>query len=185
MPQQPDATALTARQRAMVEAWDRHTAAEFETTDIDATMATMTDDPHVNHVPVMTGGFGREGVRYFYTTYFIGHHPRDTDVELVSRTVGMNRIVDELVHTFTHDIEMPWILPGVPPTGKRVELPVVAIVEFDDGKIRHEHIYWDQASVLAQVGLLDEAELPVLGARQARKVLDPSLPSNALIDRSR
>lgn len=185
MPERGDSVEFTPEQRAMIETWERHTAAEFETADIEATMATMTDDPHVNHVPVVTGGVGREGVRQFYRTYFVGHHPADTEVELVSRTVGESRIVDELVHTFTHDIDMPWILPGVPPTGKRVELPVVAIVEFEDGKIAHEHIYWDQASVLAQIGLLDTRELPVVGARQAQKVLDPGLPPNALIDRAR
>lgn len=176
---------LTQAQRAMVETWDKHTAAEFETANIDSTMATMTGDPHVNHVPVLTGGVGREAVRRFYTTYFIGRHPEDTRVQLISRTVGTDRIVDELIHTFTHDIEMPWILPGVPPTGKEVHLPVVAIVQFEDGKIAHEHIYWDQASVLAQIGLLDESDLPIAGVRAARKLRDPSLPSNELIERTR
>lgn len=176
---------LTAAQRAMVETWEKHTASEFETADIDATMATMTDDPHVNHVPVMTGGVGREGVRRFYTNHFIGRHPEDSETRLISRTVGEDRIVDELVHTFTHDIQMPWILPGVPPTGKEVHLPVVAIVQFEDGKIAHEHIYWDQASVLAQVGLLAEGDLPMVGARAARKLLDPTLPSNELIEDAR
>lgn len=176
---------LTPAQREMVETWEAHTAAEFETADIDRTMATMTGDPHVNHVPVMTGGVGSEGVRRFYSTHFVGRHPEDTEAQLVSRTVGTNRIVDELVHTFTHDIEMPWILPGVAPTGKVVRLPIVAIVQFENGKIAHEHIYWDQASVLAQIGELDEDPLPITGAAAARKVLDPRLPSNELIERTR
>lgn len=186
MPDRDSARKLTPEQRAMVATWERHTASEFQTADIDATMATMTEAPHVNHVPVMTGGVGREGVRRFYTAHFIGRHPPDTEVELVSRTVGRSRIVDELVHSFTHSIEMPWILPGIAPTAERVELPVVAIVEFDEeGRIAHEHIYWDQASVLAQIGLLDTTELPVVGAAQARKVLDPALPPNELIERGR
>lgn len=176
---------LTPAQRTMVETWDRHTGAEFERADIAATMATMTDDSHVNHVPVMTGGVGGEAVRRFYTSYFIGHHPKDTRFQLISRTVGEDRVVDELIHSFTHDIEMPWILPGVPPTGKEVHLPVVVIVQFENGKIAHEHIYWDQASILAQIGLLDEGELPIVGAQAASKLLDPKLPSNRLIERNK
>jgi carboxymethylenebutenolidase len=178
-----DTTGLTPRQASMVELWEEHMASEFETADVEATMATMTERPYLNHVPVMTGGVGREGVRRFYATYFIGHHPGDTRVDLVSRTVGESRIVDEMIHSFTHDMEMPWMLPGVEPTGKRIEVPVVAVVEFEGGKIAHEHIYWDQASVLAQAGLLDTARLPITGARQAHKVLDPELQPNELIDR--
>lgn len=174
---------LTPSQQAMVETWDRHTAAEFDEKSIDATMATMTATPFVNHVPVMTGGVGSEQVRDFYRKHFIPAHPPDTEVVPVARTVGRNRIVDELVHKFTHSIEMPWILPGVPPTGKRVEFGVIVVVEFEDGKIAGERIYWDQASVLAQVGLLDPDRFPVTGAEASRKVLDPaSEPSNRLIE---
>ena len=138
---------LTPDQQAMVEIWERHTAAEFEEKSINATMATMTSDPFVNHVPVMTGGVGSGEVRHFYSTYFIPGHPPDTEVIPVARTVGDDRVVDELIHKFTHTIEMPWILPGVPPTGKRVEVAVIVVVQFKDGKIAGERIYWDQASV--------------------------------------
>jgi carboxymethylenebutenolidase len=179
-----DTAGMTQRQASMVELWEKHMSSEFDTGDVDATMATMAGQPYLNHVPVMTGGVGHDGVRSFYARYFIGHHPGDTRVELVSRTVGESRIVDEMIHTFTHDIEMPWILPGVEPTGRRIEVPVVAIVEFEGGKIAHEHIYWDQASVLAQAGLLDATKLPVTGARQAHKVQDPELRPNELIDRA-
>ena len=79
---------------------------------------------------------------------------------------------------------MDWMLPGLAPTGKRIEVPLIAIVRFREGKLAHEHIYWDQASVLVQLGLLDAGALPVAGVESARKVLDPSLPSNALIGRT-
>jgi carboxymethylenebutenolidase len=175
---------LSPHQQAMVEIWEKHMAAEFKTKNIDATMATMTADPYVNHVPVMTGGVGYDEVRRFYSTYFIPGQPADTEVVPVTRTVGKDRIVDELIHKFTHTIEMQWILPGVPPTGRRVEIAVVVVVQFKDGKIAGEHIYWDQASVLAQVGLIDARKLPATKSEASRKVIDASQePSNALIKR--
>ena len=162
--------------------FDDHVAAEFVDMDLDATMATMTDDPYVNHVPAMTGGVGLEGVRRFYGDHFIGKWPRDIAITAVSRTVGESQVVDELILTFTHDIEMPQLLPGVAPTGKPVQLAFCVVVGFEDGKVAHEHIYWDQASLLVQVGLLDPAELPVTGAEQADNVLDPRAhPLNRLI----
>jgi carboxymethylenebutenolidase len=165
--------------------FDDHVAAEFVDMDLDATMATMTADPYVNHVPVMTGGVGLEGVRQFYGDHFIGKWPRDIEITPVSRTVGENQVVDELVLAFTHDIEMPQLLPGVAPTGKHVQLAFCVVVGFRDGKVSHEHIYWDQASLLAQVGLLDASQLPVTGAEQAGNVLDPRAhPLNELIRRS-
>ncbi len=175
---------LTPRQQAMADLWDAHTRAEFKDSSLEQTMATMTDAPFVNHVPVITGGTGQEQVRHFYGTYFIPCQPPDSEIQSIARTVGDNRLVDELIHSFTHTIEMPWILPRVPPTGKRVELAVIVVVEFEDSKIAGERIYWDQASVLVQVGLLDQAALPVWGAEVAQKVADPGQPSNGLIDRS-
>ena len=163
--------------------FDDHVAAEFVDMDLDATMATMADDPYVNHVPVMTGGVGFEGVRQFYSDHFIGKWPHDIAITPVSRTVGDDQVVDELVLSFTHDIEMPQLLPGVAPTGKPVQLAFCVVVGFEDGKVAHEHIYWDQASLLVQVGLLDRSGLPVTGAEQAANVLDPrAQPMNALID---
>jgi carboxymethylenebutenolidase len=174
---------LTPSQRKMVELWEKHTASEFDTKSIEDTMSTMTEEPYVNHVPVMTGGLGFDKVRKFYSEYFIPSQPPDTEIVLISRTVGTDRIVDELIHKFTHTTVMSWILPGVPPTGKRVEHGVVAIVHFKDGKIDSENIYWDQASILVQIGLLDPKTLPVAGRETARKLLDPSLPSNELMKR--
>jgi carboxymethylenebutenolidase len=162
--------------------FDDHVAAEFVHMDLEATMATMADDPYVNHVPVMTGGVGVDGVRAFYGDHFIGKWPKDIEITPVSRTVGESQVVDELVLSFTHDIEMPQLLPGVAPTGKHVRLAFCVVVGFEDGKVHHEHIYWDQASLLAQVGLIDPEELPVTGAEQAGNVLDPrARPLNELI----
>jgi carboxymethylenebutenolidase len=162
--------------------FDDHVAAEFVSMDLDATMATMTEDPYVNHVPVMTGGVGVDDVRQFYGDHFIGKWPQDIEITPVSRTVGESQIVDELVLSFTHDIEMPQLLPGVAPTGRPVRLAFCVVVGFEDGKVAHEHIYWDQASLLAQVGLIDPAELPVTGAEQAEAVLDVrSQPLSRLI----
>ena len=172
--------------RDIATVFDDHVAAEFVDMDLDATMATMAEDPYVNHVPVMTGGVGFEGVRQFYGDHFIGKWPADIAITPVSRTVGESQVVDELVLSFTHDIEMPQLLPGVAPTGRHVQLAFCVVVGFADGKVAHEHIYWDQASLLAQVGLLDPSELPITGPEQAGNVLDPrARPLNELIRRSR
>jgi carboxymethylenebutenolidase len=166
--------------------FDEHLAAEFAQRDLDATMATMTDDPCVYHVPVMTGGVGIEGVRRFYGDHFIGKWPEDTQITPVSRTVGADQVVDELVVSFTHDIEMDQLLPGVAPTRKSVRLPICVVVRFEGGKVAHEHIYWDHASVLVQVGLLDATELPATGAEQAENLFDPRAKvMNALMDKPR
>ena len=162
--------------------FDDHVAAEFVDMDLEATMATMTDEPYVYHLPAMTGGVGAANVRQFYGDHFIGKWPSDIEIAPVSRTVGDDQVVDELVLSFTHDIEMPQLLPGIAPTGRHVRLPFCVVVRFEDGKVHHEHIYWDQASLLTQVGLIDPAELPVTGAQQAENVLDPQArPLNTLI----
>jgi carboxymethylenebutenolidase len=163
--------------------FDEHVAAEFAEKDLDAAMATMADDAYVNHVPVMTGGVGHDEVRRFYGRHFIGKWPEDTEITPVSRTVGADQVVDELVISFTHDIQMDQLLPGVPPTSRSVRLPFCVVVKFEDGRIAHEHIYWDQASLLMQVGLLDRAGLPVTGAEQAENLVDPrARPMNELIN---
>ena len=164
--------------------FDAHVHAEFVARDIEATMTTMADDPYVTHVPVMTGGSGRDEMRRFYSSYFIGRWPVDTELKPISRTIGQGRVIDEFVLSFTHDREMPAMLPGISPTGRKVELPTVVVMGVENGKVTHEHIYWDQGSLLAQIGLLDPAKLPVTGAEQARKLLNPKLPSNELIYRA-
>jgi carboxymethylenebutenolidase len=176
---------LTAAQQRLVDVWEAHLRGEFVTRSVEATMETMGDRPSVCHVPVLTGGVGEEQIRAFYATDFIPQIPPDWALTPVSRTVGTDRLVDELVVRFTHTVEMDWMLPGVPPTGRTVECATVVIVEFRDGQLVRERIYWDQASVLVQLGLLDAQTLPVAGVESARKVLDPSLPSNMLIERGR
>lgn len=165
--------------------FDEHVANEFVAMDVDATMATMSSDPCVNHVPTMMGGVGRAAVEKFYADHFVGHWPSDTTIKPVSRTVGTNRVVDELVLSFTHDVPMDAFLPGVAPTGRPVRLAVVALVDFEDDKVAAERIYWDQASLLVQVGLLDDASLPVTGSVQADKVLDNDIRGNQLLCRGR
>jgi carboxymethylenebutenolidase len=165
----------------LVTLWEAHCRYEFETRDVDATMATMVAEPYVNHIPTMTGGVGQEALKRFYANHFIGANPHDFAMTPVSRTAGMDRVVDEFIVRFTHTTEIDWMLPGVAPTGRPVEIPMIAIVQFRGDKLVHEHIYWDQASVLVQIGLLDPKGLPVVGVEQARKVIDKTLPSNTLM----
>src|SRR5689334_5208981 len=170
-------------QQTLSQRWDDHVKYEFATRNTDHTIETMVHDAYVNHVPVMTGGVGHEQLRRFYSTDFIPQMPPDTAMTPVSRTIGVDRVVDEMVFEFTHTIKMDWMLPGVEPTGKHVKVALVVIVHFRDGKLAHEHIYWDQASVLAQLGLIDAAKLPVCGVESAEKVLNPNRPSNELMAR--
>src|SRR5512133_2536159 len=176
-------TKLTPAQEALRKLWEEHVQYEFSTRNTDDTLATMVDDAYVNHIPVLTGGSGRDELREFYSKRFIPQMPPDTEMTSVSRTIGEDQIVDEMIFKFTHTIPMDWMLPGIPPTGKPVEVPLVAIVRFRDNKLAHEHIYWDQASVLVQIRLLDPAKLPVAGVESAKKVIDPSLPANELMQR--
>ncbi|HET8921998.1 MAG TPA: ester cyclase [Candidatus Acidoferrum sp.] len=150
---------------------DGHIAREFADLDVDATMETMVLEPYVHCVAVMTGGFGSEGVRRFYSEHFINQIPKDAKVTPISRTVGKDQVVDEFILSFTHNTQWDYLLPGIPPTGKRVELPHVLVMKFENGKVAHEHVWWDQASLLVQVGLLDPARLPVAGNEQARRLL--------------
>ena len=179
-----DGTTLSSAQQAMSDLWDEHMRSEFETSSVEDTLETMVEEPYVNHVPVMTGGVGLEEVRKFYAERFITQQPPEVEITPVSRTIGGDRVVDELIYAFTHSIQMDWLLPGVAPTGEQVEVPMVVVVHFVEGKIASEHVYWDQASVLAQVGLSDQESLPVSGAESAKKILDPaSVPSNGLMNR--
>jgi carboxymethylenebutenolidase len=180
----PDMEAdLTPAQRLLNDLWDQPVRDEFVTKDTPATLDTMVPDAYVNHVPVLTG-VGRAQLNEFYSKHFIPKMPSDTEIVPISRTIGSERLVDELILRFTHSVEMDWMLPGIAPTGKRVECATIVIVQFRNGKLFHEHIYWDQASVLVQLGLLDPSTLPVAGVETARKVADPSLPSNRLIQRA-
>lgn len=184
-PEQIDTTKNPSRaQETLDQLWEEHVRYEFSTRNTEDTLATMVDDAYVNHIPVLTGGVGKGELREFYSKRFIPQMPPDTEMTPVSRTIGKDQLVDEMVFKFTHTVRMDWMLPGVAPTGKRVEVPLVAIVRFRDDKLAHEHIYWDQASVLVQIGLIKPASLPVAGIGSARKVLDPRLPANELMKRA-
>jgi carboxymethylenebutenolidase len=186
MSTQPTSFAEAASAEALVLAavWDQHLRAEFSDHYTDETMATMVADPGNLSVPTLIGGYGQEEVREFYEKHFLHQIPDDLEIVPVSRTVGQGRLVDEIIVKFTHDVEMDWMLPGIAPTGKQVEVAVVVVVQFQDEKMVHEHIYWDQASVLVQLGLLEPGDLPVVGQESARAVIDRGLPLNELLRRA-
>ena len=165
--------------------FDLHIKHEFQDHDVDATMQTMTSEPYVHHVPMMTGGIGYDAVYNFYKNHFIGKMPDDTKVVRISRTIDKDQVVDELMVSFTHDREIDFMLPRVPPTGRYVELPHVVVMKFKDGKISHEHIYWDQGSLLVQIGLLNPKLLPVTGQEQAKRLLELSQQADNKSDTKR
>lgn len=145
--------------------------------NLDETLATMAPNPHLVSVPTMVGGQGPEGVRTFYSKRLVGQFfPPDVEFETISRTFGQERLVDELIISFTHTTKIDWMLPGIDPTGKRVEVVFVVIVGIEGDKVSYEHILWDQANVLVQLGLIDPTGLPVTGAGAAAKLRNPSLP---------
>ncbi|HEY6327014.1 MAG TPA: ester cyclase [Candidatus Cybelea sp.] len=169
------------RARDLEVVFDEHLRDEFELHDAAATMETMSSRPHLYHVPTMAGGNSRDEIFRFYRDHFVTKWPADTSATRVSRTIGENQLVDELVMSFTHDVVMDALLPGVAPSGRQVSLPVVVVVKFHEGKVAHEHIYWDQASLLVQIGLLDQSTLPVTGVEQAHNLLDGTYATNALL----
>ncbi|CAG8013783.1 unnamed protein product [Penicillium salamii] len=136
--------------------WDEHTLYEFGDRSVEKTMATMVQEPYVNHIPTLTGGIGRSRLSHFYLHHFIFNNPDDTALELISRTVGTDRIVDEFIFVFTHVRQMDWMIPGIPPTGKHLRVPFTSVVNIRGDCLFHEHIAWDQATVLVQLGLLPE-----------------------------
>jgi carboxymethylenebutenolidase len=164
--------------------WERHGDYEFAIRDADATIATMVAEPYVNHIPTLTGGIGRRELHRFYKYHFIPTLPKDTKLRPVSRTIGADSVVDELLFCCTHTEEIDWLLPGIAPTGKYLEIPTVVIIQFRGDQIAHEHIYWDSASALVQVGALDPRGLPTTGIETARKALnEKSSASNLLMAR--
>jgi carboxymethylenebutenolidase len=169
-------------EQALIDVWEAHMSAEFVDRDADKVIATMTDNPVLIHVPVGTGASGREALRRFYRDIFLPQIPPDAELQLLTRSVGQDRVIDEFILHFTHTVQMDWFAPGIAPTGRRLVLPHVAIIAFQDGKVSSEHIYWDQASVLLQLGLLADG-LPALGADQADRLVNDDAPANALIER--
>lgn len=161
--------ALSAEE--MVKVWQQHVFAEFVQKDPEAALATMTDDAHVLLIPSGLGGRGKDEVRRFYAGSFIPNIPPDISAVPVSQTIGADRLVEEAIYRFTHTIAMDWMLPGIPPTNKPVELALVGIIHFRDGKIASEHLYWDQASVLVQLGVIP-ADTPGIGGNEGNRQLD-------------
>ncbi|KAF9481987.1 NTF2-like protein [Pholiota conissans] len=177
--------------------WDEHTYYEFEERSVAKTMGTMVAEPYVNHVPTMTGGIGRENLTAFYRDHFIFSNPADASLEVVSRTVGPDRVVDEFIYHLTHDKTVDWLLPQIPPTGKKLSIPMMAVVNIRGDRLYNEHIWWDQATALKQAGILpshlpfsdpktgatSSLRLPVVGVEGAEMLIDESKgKSNEMLD---
>ncbi|KAJ5192236.1 hypothetical protein N7449_008378 [Penicillium cf. viridicatum] len=183
--------------------WDEHTYYEFENRSVEHTMSTMVQEPYVNHVPTLTGGIGREELTAFYRDHFIWKNPANTSLELISRTMGIDRIVDEFLFKFRHDTEVDWLIPGIAPTHRDLEIPFVAVVNIRGDRLYHEHITWDQGTVLMQLGFMpgylstlkdrhddtgdqhqqETCKSPIFGKETAAKLRDKNaVVSNALFD---
>lgn len=161
---------LTPDQQAMLAAWQQHTYAEFVLKDADAALATMTENPYVFLVSSGTARVGRAAVHEFYANHFLPKIPPDLEITSLSQTFGNDRVVEEMVMRFTHSIEMDWLLPGVRPTRRTAEFVVAGVIQFEGGKVAHEHLYWDQATLLSQIGVLDHP-LAAAGVGSARQLL--------------
>ena len=166
---------LTPAQQAMMKTIADHGQAEITDRDLDATLATMTDKSYIFVSPTLAGAEGRAAIRDFYR-HLMTQLPKDIKFTLVSRTIGTDRIVSELILTFTHDVAIDWLLPGISPTARQVELPVIVVYTFKGDKIDSERLYWDHASLLAQVGLLGTDGLPITTA-SVRKLRELSARS--------
>ncbi|KAH8703038.1 hypothetical protein BGW36DRAFT_422619 [Talaromyces proteolyticus] len=184
--------------------WDEHTDYEFSNRSVEHTMSTMVQEPYVNHVPSLTGGIGRVALSHFYRHNFIFNNAEDTELELISRTIGIDRVIDEFIMKITHDREIDWLIPGIPPTYKKAEIPFTAVVNIRGDRLYHEHISWDQGTVLAQLGLMPEYlpfpypleggrtpmqgqrfeyRVPIAGIQTADKMRDRnSVPSNQMFE---
>ncbi|KAH8807950.1 hypothetical protein F5884DRAFT_900252 [Xylogone sp. PMI_703] len=162
-------------------------------------MSTMVQEPYVNHIPTLTGGIGRERLTKFYRDHFIWKNPESTELELISRTIGIDRVVDEFIFKFKHDFEVDWLIPGILPTHRHLAIPFTAVVNIRGDRLYHEHISWDQGTVPAQLGLLPqylpfpyglaasqqhrEYRLPVARAETAQKMRDKNaVESNEMFE---
>jgi carboxymethylenebutenolidase len=175
---------LASAEKAITSLWDKHLESEFAHKSPEEALATMTDNPRVTIVPTMVGGRGTEELRAFYARHFLNQLPPDLEVTSVSRTIGSTRVVDELIVKFTHTVQMDWVLPGVPPTGKYIEFAMVVVVYTENGRIAAENLYWDTATIMRQAGLITDPKLPIRGAEHARNMLSHTAPLNELIHRT-
>ena len=161
---------VTPYQQTMLATWQQHTHAEFALKDADAALATMTQNPYVFMISSGVVRVGRAAVREFYANHFLPQIPPDLEITSLSQTLGDNRLVEEMVIRFTHSIEMDWILPDLQPTGRVAEFVLAGVIEFEGGKVAHEHLYWDQATLLSQMGVLDHP-LAASGVDSAQRLL--------------
>lgn len=159
---------LTANQEAMLATWKRHTHAEFVLKDANAALATMSPQPYVFLVPTGMGAWGRPNVHAFYADGFLPNIPPDFEMLSLSQTLGESRLIEEFVTRFTHSVEMGWMLPELRPTGRRVEAAFVGVIQFDGGKIASERLYWDQTTVLSQLGIRNHSIMSAGVASAAR-----------------
>jgi carboxymethylenebutenolidase len=146
-------TAIAQFMRELEHLWDDHTDALLARRDEAAALATMAPVPSVLHIPAMTGASGRDGLQRFYAEDFLPHLPADLLLARISRTVDRFRLVDELTVSFTHDRELPWLLPGVSPVSRRAKVLAIAVVAFERKQIRSVRVLWDHATLTAQLGL--------------------------------
>ena len=139
----------------LAQLWDDHNGAEFISKDADAALESMVDDPYVTILANGGGGNGKDQVRAFYADVLIPQWPDDAQMQPMNRVLGQDQLVDELHLSFTHNKQMDWLLPGEPPTNRKVEMDVAIVVQFRNDRIAGERLYWDQAAVLRQIGLLN------------------------------
>src|SRR5262245_35500527 len=142
-----EAAKATLSPQQLEQLWAEHINGEFASKDVEATLATMVEDAYVNHMPVNTGGHGKDALRAFYRDDFIPSWPEDLQMTPVNRVVGQGQLVDELHLTFTHSKPMPWFLPHMPATHKKIAVDIVVVVQFRGDKLACERIYWDHAAV--------------------------------------
>jgi len=167
-------TDFTDSEKALIEVWEAHTSAEFEQKDADAAIATSGDRRNRESCAAEVLR------RNLYSAGAARHRPEIAYAE--RRAEPHHRRIYPPLLRFTHTVRMDWFAPGIEPTGRRLAVPHVGVIAFEGGKISSEHIYWDQAAVLAQMGLLN-GELPVIGAAQCDRLLDADAPVNQLIQR--
>jgi carboxymethylenebutenolidase len=146
-------TAIAQFMRELERVWDEHREAALVRRDLAASLAQLAAEPSVWHIPAVTGAAGRQAFEQFYAEAFLPHVPADLVLTRMSRTVDRFHLVDETTLSFTHDRELPWLLPGVAPTRRRAKVLAVAIVGFERGRIRSQRILWDYATLTTQLGI--------------------------------
>ncbi|MGH3153531.1 MAG: hypothetical protein ACRDOB_22755 [Streptosporangiaceae bacterium] len=146
--------AISAAMHELERVADEHSDALLTRHDVDAALAVMAADPTVRHLPSAAGASGREALYRFYAEDYLPHLPGDLARTRISRTVGRFRLVDETLVRFRHDRPLPWLLPGIEPTYRWAEVTTIVITDFDRLRLRGQHIHWDHATLLTQLGLV-------------------------------